>query len=111
QLKLPGAVGDLSEARLAHDALEHQPSADRHVRRIGIQPLAAALAEAGVQLAGERVAATVVRRRRSLGAQRGELRALLRYELVLIAAIVAAVIAAPGRRGVSSLFHVFIRPP
>src|SRR5207302_4442541 len=57
QLNLPRAVGDFSEARLAHDALEHQPSADRHVRRIGIQPLAAALAEGGVQLPGERVAA------------------------------------------------------
>src|SRR5207248_11593180 len=42
---LPGAVGDFSEARLAHDALEHQPSADRHVSRIGVQPLAAAQGE------------------------------------------------------------------
>src|SRR5262249_28841561 len=60
KLYLAGAVADLGEARLAHDALEHQPATDFDARRVGLEPLRIALTERGVQLSGERVAAEVI---------------------------------------------------
>jgi len=108
ELNLPGAVGDLGEARLAHEALEHQPPADLDARRIGLEPLAAPLAESVVQLPGESVAAEIVRKWAPVAAQLRELRAPLGDQLVLVAPVIAAVSApAAGCAGRFALRHLY----
>ena len=113
QLQLPGAIGDLREARLAHQALEQHAAADAHPCRICFEPLLRALAERGVQLARERVPPQVIRIRKSRRAQLRQLRAPLRDELVLVAepgvtvavfrfchvSLVTCVVALPGSPG------------
>jgi hypothetical protein len=84
QLQLPRAIGDLGEARLAHDALEHHAAADVHAHGIGLQRLVVELAVRAQQFGRERVAAKIVGKRLALVTQRGELHAALGDELVLI---------------------------
>src|SRR5215469_7631183 len=104
QLYLPGAIADLGEARLAHHAPEQQPPPDLHSCRVRVEPFRGALAEGGVQLPGERIAAEIVGKgatsRRAAPAaalaaapalaQRREFGAPLGDELVLVAAASAA---------------------
>jgi hypothetical protein len=108
-LDLAGAVGELGEARLAHDALEHHAAADGDACGIGIQPLGGALAVRGLQLTRQHVAPEII----GVGparapAQLGELGAPLGDQLVLIAVRLAAAGAAAA---VVVLLHVVTGPP
>jgi hypothetical protein len=96
KLNLPGAVGDLREARLAHDALEHQPPADPDARRVGLEPFPALRVEGLVQLPGERIAPEVIgirpaARPAASQAQLRELGAPLGDQLVLVEAPIRGV--------------------
>ena len=72
------------EARLAHHALQHHPAGDRDGDAERFELLVGLAVVARVQVGRERVAAEVVRERLSLRAQRGELRAALGDDLVLV---------------------------
>ena len=48
-LDLPGAILQLGEARLAHDALEHHAAGDVHAHGVGIEPLGRLVAVLGRQ--------------------------------------------------------------
>ena len=90
ELDLPGAVGNLGEARLAHDALEHQAPANRDTCRVGAQPLLAALAEGIVQLSGEHIAPELVGKGIAALAQFRKLAAPLGDQLVFLALGISA---------------------
>ena len=64
------AVGNLGEARLAHDALEHHAAADPHLHRIGLEPGGVTFAVGVQQLRRQRVAPEIVRVGDALRAQR-----------------------------------------
>ena len=95
QLDLPGAVGDLGEAGLAHDALEHHAPADAHARRVRLQPLARR-ARRRHRAAARRArrAGSRWERRRPAGAARASLRAPLGDQLVLVLRWLTAAAAA-----------------
>jgi hypothetical protein len=59
-LDLSGAVLQLGEARLAHDALEHHAARDVHADRVRVEPLGRLLAVFGGQQGGQHVAPEIV---------------------------------------------------
>ena len=84
ELDPTGAVLDRREARLAHHALEHH-AAGQHDLDVRLRErLAVEVAVAGRQVAGDVLADEVVREGGAVGAQRGELGAPLRDDLVLV---------------------------